>query len=457
MPISYSNGMNKNMLFSYFNTALGWNAAFYGFYKLTSAGLTLFLFHRLSSSWFSCWATGNSLIFLFVLWIDCGFKKSIPRFCPLYLGINYHRQFITKVILLRCATLLVSFPLVWFGMKYGWGGYPAMVPWVMFLFFSQGMATIFELLYHAHFWQREYAIMHTGSLLLEIIGNVFLLSSTDDNLIIVQGLFINKALGALILTLLSLLLLPTLYRKTTLVCAQTQQEKEVLKRSFIRYSLFMWWSTTIKSLSERNFLVPFFTMTLGQPLANTFKVANDAALIFQRTVLRTIGIADMSLLSYAMLNDTPQQLIQAFTHLMRTLIVLIFPLATATILLTKRFHTLGTTELVLLFSIIIGGYMVEMLLSPYERLLEVRFQLRLLFKAYLPYLIGYTTLLVAALLYHDIGLVVYMICTQLFRILSSLCMCWYGYDPHNDPFPREFLYKVAGACLIIIGATWYFL
>lgn len=455
MPISYSSGMNKNTLFSYFNTALGWNAAFYGFYKLTSAGLTIFLFKYLSSSWFSCWATGNSLIFLFVLWIDCGFKKSIPRFCPLYLGINYHRQFITKVIMLRCATLFISFPLVWFGMKYGWGGHPEMVPWVMFLFFSQGMATIFELLYHAHFWQREYAIMHTGSLLFEILCNIILLSSTSNHMSIVQGLFINKALGALVLTVLSSFFLPKLYRSTTLVCTQTEQEKELLKRSFIKYSLFMWWSTTIKSLSERNFLVPFFTMTLGQPIANTFKVANDAALIFQRTVLRTIGIADMSLLSYAMLNDT-SELVQAFNHLMRTLILLIFPLATVTILLTKKFHTLETTELVFLFGTIIGGYMLEMLLSPYERLLEVQFKFRSLFKAYLPYVLGYTLLLIA-ISFQELGLVPYMILTQIVRLISSLCMCWYGYDPHNDPFPQAFLYKVAGACLIIIGATWYFL
>ncbi len=448
--------MNKTALFSYFNTALRWNAAFYGFYKITSAGLTFFLFKFLPSSWFSCWATGNSLIFLFLLWIDCGFKKSIPRFCPLYLGINYHRQFITKVIVLRCAALLMSTPVVWFCMK-SWWGHPESVHWIMFLFFSQGMATIFELLYHAHFWQREYAIMQTGSLLFEIACNLILLSTTEGNMNVVQGLFINKAMSSVILIIFSSLLLPTLYKKTTLVCVQNKEEKKQLKRSFIRYSLFMWWSTTIKSLSERNFLVPFFTVVLGPPIANTFKVANDAALIFQRTVLRTIGIADMSLLSYAMLNDTPQQLIQAFTHLMRTLILLIFPLATATILLIKRFHTLATNELVFLFGIIISGYMLEMLLSPYERLLEVQFKFRELFKAYLPYVVGYALLLFIVMYHALINLVIFMFVTQALRLLSSLLMCWYEYDFQNNPFPKALLYKVAGICLFVIGATWYFL
>ena len=446
--------MNKPTLFSYFNAALGWNAAFYGLYKIVSAALTFFLFKQLSPSFFSCWATGNSLIFLLLLWIDCGFKKSIPRFCPLYLGINYHRVFITKVLMLRILIVLVSFPFVWFCLK-SWWGHPDIVPWVMFLFFTHGMASVFELLYHAHFWQKEYAIMHTASLVLETLCNITLLSSTTNAQQIVKGLFLNKAIGAIVVTMFAMLLLPYLYKKTTLTSNSMPHNQSELKRSFIRYSLFMWWSTTIKSLSERNFLVPFFTITLGEPLANTFKVANDAALVFQRTVLRTIGIADMSLLSYAMLEET-SQFMQAFTHLARTLIFLTLPLATVTVLLTKKFRTLDSTELAVLFGIIITGYMVEMVLSPYERLLEVKFRFKELCKSYIPYLIGYTALIVAAM-QNRIGLVVYIGLTQTLRLTSAVCMLWYGYDRHNDPFPQALLYKVGAACLIIMSGTWYLL
>lgn len=447
--------MKKLELFSYFNAALGWNAAFYGFYKVSSTGLTIFLFKSLSPLWFSCWATGNSLIFLFLLWIDCGFKKSIPRFCPLYLGINHHRQFITKAIGLRLLTLIVAIPFVWIGMNWWWG-HPKLVPYIIFLFVTQGLATVFELLYHAHFWQREYAIMHTVSLLFEIICNIILLSSVTDSHTIVMGLFTNKSIASVLLVLFSLYLLPSLYKKTTLPFLITERTQKELKRSFIKYSLFMWWSTTIKSLSERNFLVPFFTITLGAPTANMFKVANDAALIFQRTILRTIGIADMSLLSYAMLEKSPNQLLQAFNYLLRTLIILTFPLATITVLVTKKFHTLATTDLVVLFSIIISGYMVEMLLSPYERLLEVEFKLANLFTSYLPYIIGYGILMLA-IIYDYIGLVPYLGLTQTVRIISSISMVWYGYRSFNEPFPKILLYKVGGSCLLILSATWYFL
>lgn len=338
-----------------------------------------------------------------------------------------------------------------------WWGHTLLVPYVMLMFLMQGLAAVFELLYHAHFWQREYAIMHTATLLLEIACTGFLLHSTQDYYTIVTGLFLNKAIGSGLLILLSCLLLPILYKRTTLMhVVPTNQTKEHLKHSFIKYSLFMWMSTTIKSLSERNFLIPLFTYTLGAPIANMFKVANDAALIFQRTLLRTLGSADMSLLSYALLADSHQQLFQAFSYLVRTIIILTFPLATMTLLITKKFHTLATTDLMILFSIIMSGYIIEMLLSPYERLLEVEFKLTKLFVSYIPYIIGYS-MLIATLVTGNISIIPYVGLTQIIRIVSSLCMVWYGYSTYQQPFPTALLYKVAGTCLLILGATWFIL
>lgn len=447
--------MKTTKLFSYFNAALGWNAAFYSFYKITSTCLTFFLFKTLCAQWFSCWATGNSLTFLFLLWIDFGFKKSIPRFYPIYLGLNYHRQFITKILLLRIITILAALPLVLFIMT-RWWWYPSLVQWIMLLFSLQGLSTVFELLYHAHFWQRDFAIMHTASLLIEITCNFWLLSShTLPQEEIVKWLFINKAMGSVILIVISASLLPILHkRRDAIMHKDTEQTHHELKTSFIKYSLFMWFSTFIKSLSERNFLVPFFTFTMGAPIANTYKVANDAALIFQRTVLRTIGIADMSLLSYACLEKSTAQLLQAFGYLVRTLVLITFPLATVTILVTRKFNKLATNELAIMFGIIIGGYLIEMVLSAYERLLEVEFKFSQLFKAYLPYIILYGCLLILTLKGY-VGLIIYLGITQTARIISSLIMALYGYHLYKEPLPKAFICKVAALCLGVIALAWY--
>jgi hypothetical protein len=180
-----------------------------------------------------------------------------------------------------------------------------------------------------------------------------------------------------------------------------------------------------------------------------FKIANDAALIFQRTVLRTLGSADMSLLSYALLTNGQQQLFQTFAYLMRTIIMLTFPLATITIVVTYTFHTLATTDLVMIFGVIMTGYMFEMLLSPYERLLEVNFKLKQLALSYSPYCIGYAALVVA-LLHGKISLLVCIALTQTVRIISSLCMFWYGKNIYQQSFPTLLLGKILSICLAVL-------
>ena len=77
-----------------------------------------------------------------------------------------------------------------------------------------------------------------------------------------------------------------------------------IKNAFIKHSLIMWANNNLKSLSERNFLVPFFTHIFGPGPANLFKVANDGALLFYRIAIKTIGTTDTSLLAHI---ETSQQ------------------------------------------------------------------------------------------------------------------------------------------------------
>src|SRR5581483_10932205 len=70
------------------------------------------LYRSLSVADFSTWANITSIIFLMLLWIDCGFRKSIPRFCPEFSRDKLlHKRFITYLILFYSTLLMISVPL----------------------------------------------------------------------------------------------------------------------------------------------------------------------------------------------------------------------------------------------------------------------------------------------------------------------------------------------------------
>ena len=184
----------------------------------------------------------------------------------------------------------------------------------------------------------------------------------------------------------------------------------------------MWSATCIKSLSERNFLFPFLTNAFGEAPSNLFKIIHESALFFQRIAIRILGSSDTALLSYALvLNNTQTVYKKALIHLFKTIIGIIIPLTFLTIGVFFIKTEMLTQNMLVLFFVVALGYMFEVLLSPYERVLEVKRRYRLLWLSYAPYLLGLGCLVMWP---QAVSLVQWIVTVHALRLLSALLMAF---------------------------------
>ncbi|MCA9769960.1 hypothetical protein KC460_01160 [Candidatus Dependentiae bacterium] len=427
--------MNKQHLLRMFSSAIGWNAFSYTTYKILYTGLLFLLYQRLTTDYFATWSNINSIIYILLLWIDFGFSKSIARFIPeFYCSTKDLNRFVSRMILFKLITLMCAVPL-FFVIT------PTLCSYLGLLcihhsFFqlgalvlvSHGITSTIKLVYHAHFWQKEFSLLSTLLLILETIINImlFLYIARPDNLII--GIFITRIINSFITGILAFVFLKKKYR----TCGKIQGKKintNNLYKSFLMHSSFMWFSTSIKSLTERNIMVPLLTYTLGPLTANIFKVANDGALLFYRSVAQTIGTADTALLTHAMVHHHAQEhvLHTAFKTLVRQVLFLCF-IAIAIVcplLFVINGHT-HKIRIIPLFILLTISYLIEAVLSPYERILEIKRAYKLLSLAYIPY-----TITIALFFYwYDkvlIGLFGTLVVIHGARLASSVSMVWLSY------------------------------
>ncbi len=398
--------MTLQHLFRSFSTGATWNAIFFVFYKLSITLLTFVLFYTLTTTDFSTWANTNSIIFLLVLWLDFGLRKSIPRYAPLFAQQKRTQHlFIVGLVIFQIGLLTCALPLFLFGAQYLAGllqlPIPAsLLPLAALIFFTEGCVALLRLIFHAHFWIKQFnqlAMLTTGAELFANVYCAWILRLPSHEL--VHILFITKSIASISLILLSVRLLKKLSAHTQHPCdtaaAACAQRPPVSQ--FITHSLVMGTYTNIKSLSERNFLLPFFTCTLGAAQANIFKLSNDSALLFYRTIIKTIGTTDTALLAHAQLiqqtaasasTEKKTAVNAAFAKLCCQMLWLCLPILLILMLLIPFKNRLFfDMRVVHAFFIMVFGYVFEALLSPYERLLEVHRQYFKILCAYAPYVL----------------------------------------------------------------------
>ncbi len=445
---------NTSRFFRAFTKAIGWNALFYSIYKVCFVALTFVLYRQLPSVYFSQWATANSLIFLLLLWLNCGFKKSIPRFAPIFSKNNaFHRKFISLLILMKVIILLFGIPLL-IGVLNWFTPNLVFLPLIVGIFITEGLCSLLLLIYHAHFWQKQFNLIQALFLVLEMCINfayLFLVDATS--LQIVSFLFITKLVGNSGVCLFSIGLLPELYRRTLIVSHEVLDKQKII-RAFIKHSLYMWLTVLLQSLSERNFLFPFITSIQGPIVANMFKVIHDAAIFFQRIAVQTIGVADTALLSYIEVTDNRlSELRLAFTSLFKTVFLLCVPLLSLGIFLFFKNHTEVSTSSIVLFLIVASGSALEIILSPYARVLEVKFCYKEIFFSYAPYTICYALLM---MLYatNAISLLFFIASAHSVRMVGALSMVYFARKDFQVPFPSGFTGTVLGLCFLATFAAW---
>jgi len=442
--------------FRSFISAVNWNAFFYTLYKICFVSLTFVLYRVLPTDQFSQWATINSVLFLSLLWLNCGFKKSIPRFAPVFSRDRiFHRNFIIALLAFKSCLLFVGIPVITKVINLFIPHF-AFLPLVLGVFVTEGLCSLFLLIYHAHFWQKQFNLIQAFFLLLEILlGFSYIFFFYTPPAALVSFLFLSKLVGNLGVILLSLLLLPSLYRNT-LIPAGEPFEKEASVRAFMKHSFVMWTIAILQSLSERNFIFPLITSVQGATVGNIFKVIHDAAIFFQRIALQTIGIADTALLSYIEVTDKRvSQLRLAFASLFKVVFLLCVPLLCTGIFFFFRNHADIPNSSAFLFLVVALGSTLEIILSPYARVLEVKLRYRDLFFSYLPYVLGYallTTLYAASL----IPLITFVSVAQAIRLGTTLAMVYYAKRDFEVQAPSLFAGLVLSSCGIGLFVAWLF-
>jgi hypothetical protein len=440
--------MNLERILSKFYQAQSWNAFSYVVYKILFYLVTLTLYKKLSSDDFSQWAVINSTTFLLLLWLDFGLRKSVPRFAPVFAQNNrLNKRFIITILLAKIALLIVATPLFyWYTKNYLSSEKPIIIT-ACILFVSEGMVAILQLIYHAYFWNKQINIVTTAMTSSGMIATLLAIYyyHSAHTLVLILCIRTLASIGTLII---SIIMLKYLFAYTNSY-PRKEIEGENVTRLFVTHSAAMWVTTTLKSLSERNFLVPLIMHTLGAQAGGIFKVANDGALIFYRVVLKTIGSTDTALLAHVE-EEQKNSMNNAFKQLTIRVAALCLPLLGIVGLCSfNHASAIGTSAIFHLFILMTIAYLVETLLHPYERVLEVKRAYAYIAIAYIPYIClvialasGYLTTLIG--LYASVALI------HAVRLVSLSIMAAYAYGYYKVIFPLRIVLELAAGCVAFI-------
>jgi hypothetical protein len=452
-----------NTLLRKFNSGINWNAFAYGVYKVIATILTLVLYRSLTTNDFALWANLNSIIYLALLWLDFGFRKSIPRFAPEFARNKLSMaRFVQSVISFQGIVLFVAFPLCMYSIEH------LITPLLeshslikLFtigscIFITEGITSTLRLIYHAYFWNKQFNILAMVAKCIELSFNIFLLCTVQESAALLIGILVNTIISGVIINVVGIGMLKWLYADTS-YNANKPVDYKATRMMFIKHSGLMWINNSLKSLSERNFLIPLLTHLLGPAQANIFKVANDGALLFHRTIIKTIGTADTALLSHLEAEPEKQKLIPfAFQKVTAKIAALCIPLFGVLILLYFFTDNLFADSFAFkAFFTLTACYVVEALLSTYERILEVKKRYWYLTCAYIPY-IATIGLLFLGNKIPLIGLLTTIVVIQGVRLVSSLLMATFATRLYPLSFPyqyvkRTILYWLPFFILSLIG------
>lgn len=453
----------EQQLLAKFNQGIKWNAIFYVIYKAFCVTLTVLLFKTLSTQDFSIWANINSIIFLVLLWLDCGFRKSIPRYYPVYAqNASAHKHFLQSILIFQSFLLCAVSPIFFFPAKLQHilhlsGTNPIFFQLGGIVFISKGIVNMLHLMYHAHFWQKQFNLISTTAILAELSINAMLIFLYPHDPRLLHLILINKVVAGLITIAIAGGLLPRLYRDS-IKTEHTLKVTTQTRNNFVKHSSIMWVNNNLKSLTERNFLFPLLTHLAGPESANLFKIANDLSLFFYRIVRKTISSADTALLSHVeVLPEKDQLLPIAFKKLATKIAGLCLPLLGLMIVMLVGSSSLQKNPYAFhIFIVLTVGYVLESLLSPYERVLEVKERYSRLIIAYMPYVVMIITVLSLNPI-PLIGLLGFAFFIQGVRLVSSFLLVFFARSQYRLPFPFLFTIKLSLVVLCITLLLSYLL
>lgn len=456
--------MNFSQLTFKFNYSINWNAFLYATHKITSTIITFLLFGHLDTYEFSAWANINSIVFLLLLWVDCGFRKSIPRYYPEFSQSDTDRKrFITTIIVFQLSIIIISIPLLlWITSRY----YLATNFQRIYIFYAlpiiyviEGIVAIVRLIYHSQFLQKEFNSISSVLLVAESCIIISMVTYHAEHLL--EKVLMLKILTGTSIACITLMMLKDFSKHEHQYNTNVNEPKRryrIIMKEFIYHSGAMWFNNNLKSLSERNFLVPLLTFSLGPQAANIYKIANDGALFFQRMILKTIGISDTAFLSYIEASPQREKLMPiAFKKLTTKIIALCIPLLGVVVMMSIMMRDIWKSSYVFqIFFIITISYLLEIMLLPYERVLEVKRKYRYLLVSYLPY-IAVIIMITSSSLVSLIGIrnTITLLCCV--RLVSMLFMIYFNHN-HGIAtflFPGKIFAHIGIRTFLICSLLYY--
>lgn len=428
--------MTSAQLLTAFHSACTWNAVSYGLYKLFFTILSVTLYKTVDAHQFALWANITSGIFLALLWLDMGFRKSIPHFMPHY---EYAQETFTKIIIAtQTALQIITLPIFLFFTNKLIIAFTAPYETITlisagFLFIAEGSVATMRLIEHAQFKNKSFNTTESMTSLIEVALCLSAVALLPVKLLIITVITIRAFCKLLLLATIDYSFSP-----------KKAPNHSIDIKPFIKHSGIMWGTTFVTSLSERNFLIPCITYMCGVNTANMFKVANDGALLLYRVIIKTIGTSDTSLLSHAEHKQLGTE--NMCEKLTTKIAALCFPLLGGVgFLMISMVNHSEHPGVFYLFTIMILGYIAETLFIAYERVIEVKRKYLFLCMSYIPHLFLFT-------LYPFItsdGLCALVATTHIVRLVSLSLCAWYARTYYAVVFPLRFVTRIALVSLTI--------
>ena len=447
--------MTTEQLFAQFTRSINWNAFLYITYKILFTTLSFLLIKTLTTNDFAAWANINSTIFILLLWLDFGLRKSVPRFSPEFAqSTKTIKKFIIGIITFQSIVLMIGIPITYFCLNTMaiklHQPITTMLTFGIILFIAEGIIATIQLIYHSYFLHKYFNLLAVLLMTSEMILNTFIIYSAYSSSTILYAIITNKIIiNSIIIVIGSIMLVMLIPKITT---SHSRPAIQDIRKRFVKHSAAMWVNTNIKSISERNFLVPFLTLTVGPGLANLFKVANDAAMLFYRIVIKTIGTTDTSLLAYAEMTQQKNIMNNALEKLATKITGLSLPLLGVIGLIALQQDTLFNNHFVFhAFIIMAGSYLIETMLIPFERMLEIKGRYWYLYLSYAPYICLFVLFLNKNLI-TSIDLLNLVGVIQSVRLVSMGTIMYIAHYTYNIPFPFHFVtLRVLTYCLAMIS------
>lgn len=429
--------MNKHELLQKFNQGINWNAVLSVSHRILSVILSYSLYQVCSTTDYNFWANSYAIIYIMILWIDGGLRKSAPRFAPIFAAEGNTRSFLKFLIAFQTIALMLTTPLMIIGVR-SLQTKLAMPPYylwpILIIFFFEGINSCIRLIYHSYFWHKTYNQICVILLTLEtIIAGFFIIKGVTP---LIPAIFALKITNCLILIIVSARKVPSIINDPAYQKIPLKSSKHTARQCAI-HTIAMWGSNAIKSLSERNAMMLLFTYAFGPEQANIFKIANDGAVIVYRTLMKTIGTTDTSLLAHSQIIEKGEIGLQkAFKKLSTKVVGLCIPLLgiIAGIYSVIAWNLYDHDVFHIMFIVIIG-YVLEVSFSSYERVLENNFRYRYLAYAYVPYIIIILTppfFILTISTYSSItsitciGLITLLLSIRFVRLVSALLMVYFA-------------------------------